>query len=169
MPSRPHLLIVARNALDHNEVKYFVSNAPLNTRPEELLRVGFARYAVERCFEDDKGEVGMDHFEVRNYLSLKRHLILSALSLLFLAEVHREDRGEKSRVDGLPSAFRGQRDDFRAADERQETPKVSARPGRDHRLYATEESRRSQEPPQSDPAAVASDWHQDLLLAPLPA
>jgi len=169
MPSRPHILIVARNALDHNEVKYFMSNAPLNTRQEELLRVAFSRYAVERCFEDDKGEVGMDHFEVRNYLSLKRHLILSALSLLFLAEVHREDRGEKSRVDGLPSAFRGQRDDFRAADERQETPEVSAGPGRDHRLYATEECRRSQEPPQSHLAAIASDWHQDLLPAPLSA
>lgn len=169
VPSRPHLLMVARNALDHAEVKYFVSNAPLNTRHEEVLRVGFVRFAVERCFEDDKGEVGMDHFEVRNYLSLKRHLILSALSLLFLAEVHREDRGEKDGTDGLPGALRGQRDDLRVAHERQETPGVSAEPGRHHRLCATEERRRTQESPQSDPASIAADRHQDLLLTPLSA
>lgn len=60
--------------------------------------MGFSRYAVERCFEDDKSEVGMDHFEVRNYLSLKRHLILSSLSLLFLAEVQQVDRKKKSGV-----------------------------------------------------------------------
>lgn len=124
-PSRPLRLIVARNALDPEEVKYFVSNAPLNTPPEELLRVAFSRYAVERCFEDDKTEVGLDHFEVRNYLSLKRHLMISALSLLFLAEVHRADRGEKSGTDGLPGSDGGQRDDLLAADERQETPGLS--------------------------------------------
>ena len=111
VPGRPHWLIVARNALDKSEVKYFVSNGPLNARHEELLRVGFARHPIERCFEDDKTEVGMDHFEVRNYRSLKRHLILSALSLLFLAEVQQEDRGEKSGVDRLPGADGGQRDD----------------------------------------------------------
>jgi SRSO17 transposase len=169
LPSRAHLLIVARNALDHHEVKSFLSNAPLNTPLKELLRVGFARYAIERCFEDDKGEVGMDHFEVRNYLSLKRHLILSALSLLFLAEIHREDRGEKSGVDGLPGELRSQRDDLRTADERQETPAVPAEPGPDHRLYATQECRRPQEPPQSDPPKAAPHRYQDLLPTPLSA
>jgi SRSO17 transposase len=169
MPSRPHILIVARNALDHNEVKYLVANAPLNTRQAELLRVAFSRYAVERCFEDDKSEVGMDHFEVRNYLSLKRHLIVSALSLLFLAEVHRADRGKKSGTDRLPGTIRGQRDDLLASDERQEAPEISAEPGRDHQLYATEERRRPQEPPQSDAPEVAPNRHQDILLTPLSA
>lgn len=30
-------LVVARNVLDHDEVKYFVSKAPAETRVEELL------------------------------------------------------------------------------------------------------------------------------------
>jgi SRSO17 transposase len=125
VPGRPCLLIVARNALDHNEVKYFVSNAPPKTKLAELLRVGFSRYPIERCFEDDKTEVGMDHFEVRNYLSLKRHLIISSLSLLFLAEVNQQDRGKKIGTDGLPDPHGGQRDDLLSVDERQETPEVS--------------------------------------------
>jgi len=31
LPSRPYHLLVARNALVHNQVKYFVSNAPPGT------------------------------------------------------------------------------------------------------------------------------------------
>jgi len=169
MPSRPHTLIVARNALDHHAVKYFVSNAPLNTRQEELLRVAFARYAIERCFEDDKTEVGMDHFEVRNYRSLKRHLILSALSLLFLAEMHQEDRGEKPGVDRLPGAFRGQRDDLVVIHERPEASELPGASSRQYRLSTANQRRRPQEPPQGHPAPTPPDWHQDLLPTPLSA
>jgi SRSO17 transposase len=106
-PSRPLLLVVARNLLHPGESKYFVSNAPANTPLRELLRVGFGRYPVERCFEDDKTEIGLDHFEVRNYRSLERHLILSAVSLLFLAQVRQEEVKKKSRTDGLPGAHGG--------------------------------------------------------------
>ena len=76
-------LLVARNVLS-GEVKYFLSNAPRETRIEELLYVAFSRWRIERCYEDAKGEVGLDHFEVRKHLPLMRHLVLSMLSLLFL-------------------------------------------------------------------------------------
>lgn len=32
-----------------------------------LLAVGFSRWRIERLFEDSKQEVGLDHFEMRNY------------------------------------------------------------------------------------------------------
>lgn len=111
LPGGPHRLIVARNVTEPSEIKYFVSNAPPGIPMTQLLRVGFGRYPIERCFEDDKTELGMDHFEVRGYPSLKRHLIISSLSLLFLAEVQRQDRGEKSGPDRLPGAHGSQRDD----------------------------------------------------------
>jgi SRSO17 transposase len=167
MPGRPHWLIVARNALDPDEVKYFVSNAPLNTRQEELLRVGFSRYAIERCFEDDKTEVGLDHFEVRNYPSLKRHLIISSLSLLFLAEIHRQDRGEKSGVDGLPGADGGQRDDPLPVDAGEQASGVSATSGAEHRLHAAKERRRPQESSQGGAPPASPSRHQNLLPTPM--
>jgi SRSO17 transposase len=107
LPTAPHVLLVARNALDHQEVKYFLSNAPPDTSTPTLLLVAFSRWKVERMFEDGKGELGMDHFEVRKYLSLRRHLILSCLSYLFLAQFHQEHRGEKPGVDGLPGPHGG--------------------------------------------------------------
>jgi SRSO17 transposase len=104
LPTWPHWLIIARNIDNPDEVKYFLSNAPEGTPLEVLLHVAFSRWHVERCFEDEKSELGMGHFEVRNYRSLKRHLILTAVSHLFLAKVHQDWRGEKSGPDGVPAS-----------------------------------------------------------------
>jgi SRSO17 transposase len=101
MPGPLHWLVVAKPA-DGGDTKYFVSNAASGVPLEVLLHVAFSRWHIERCFEDDKGEIGLDHFEVRNYKSLKRHLILSAVSFLFLAETNERLRGGKPGVDDVP-------------------------------------------------------------------
>ena len=56
--------------------------------------MAFSRWRVERCFEDDKKYVGLDHFEGRGYPGMMRHLILSAVSLLFLARERESLLGE---------------------------------------------------------------------------
>lgn len=99
--ARLHLLI-ARNVLDPTEVKFFVSNAPPHTAVGTLLHVAFSRWRVERCFEDQKSEIGLDQYEGRRYLGLKRHLVLSAVSYLFLASV-RQEWGEKPGVNSVPT------------------------------------------------------------------
>ena len=53
-PAQPGHLVVARNALDRAEVKYFVSNAPAGTRLETLLKVAFSRWRVERALRTRK-------------------------------------------------------------------------------------------------------------------
>lgn len=103
LPTRPHWLIIARNRLNPDEVKFFVSNAPQGTPLEVLLHVAFSRWRVERCFQDEKDKLGLSHFEVRNYVSLRRHWIITSVSHLFLAKVHQRWRGEKSRTDRLPT------------------------------------------------------------------
>lgn len=104
LPGPAYHLVVCRNVLAPDEVKYFVSNAASNTAVPTLLLVAFSRWRVERCFEDEKGELGLDHYEGRSYLGLKRHLILTAVSHLFLAEAHQRLRGEKSGPNGVPGA-----------------------------------------------------------------
>jgi len=54
-------------------------------------------------FEDSKGQLGMDHFEVRRYRAIQRHLVLSAVSHLFLAEFQERERGKKSGPDADPT------------------------------------------------------------------
>ncbi len=102
-------LIVVRNALDHEEVKFFVSNASADVNVETLLLVAFSRWRVERCFQDQKQEIGLDQWEGRHYLGLKRHLILSCVSYLFLARSREQLRGKKSRDHRLPTARRRRR------------------------------------------------------------
>ena len=100
-------LIVARNVLDPMEIKFFVSNAPPGTRVQTMLLVAFSRWRVERCFEDQKQEVGLDQWEGRRWLGLKRHLILTSVSYLFLARVRTKFRGEKAGPDDKPSTCGG--------------------------------------------------------------
>ena len=109
LPGPRHHLMIARNVLDPSELKYFVGFALPRTRVPTLLLVGFSRWRVERCFEDGKGEIGLSHYEGRRYLGLKRHLILSAVSYLFLMEGKEALREKKSRVDGVPGPPGNQR------------------------------------------------------------
>jgi SRSO17 transposase len=105
LPGEPMHLIVARNVLDSEEIKFFVSNAPPETSIQPMLLVAFSRWRVERCFEDHKGEIGLDHYEGRLYLGLKRHMILSAVSYLFLARMRQRLGGEKSGAHRVPGAY----------------------------------------------------------------
>jgi SRSO17 transposase len=109
LPGAELHLVVARNALDHDEVKFFVANAPPETSAQTLLLVAFSRWRVERCFRDQKQEIGLDQWEGRRYLGLKRHLILSCVSYLFLAQVRQRLRGKKCGSDALPSPRRRRR------------------------------------------------------------
>lgn len=93
-PSKRLRLLVAESALT-GEMKYFLSNAPIETPVSSLLAVAFSRWNVERSFEDAKQEVGLEHFEVRGYRSVQRHFAVSMTSLLFLSRVSRRLRGEK--------------------------------------------------------------------------
>jgi SRSO17 transposase len=104
LPSRPHHLLITRNVKNPEEIKFFLSNAPQSVSIETLLLVAFSRWRIERLFEDTKTELGLDHFEVRKYISITRHFILTCVSHLFLAEFWLEHRGKKSRADHLPSA-----------------------------------------------------------------
>src|SRR5262249_24856288 len=105
-PGPPVHLLAARNALDRAELKYFVSNAPARTSVKTLLLVAFTRWRVERCFEDEKTELGFDHFEGRSYTGLIRHQRLVALTHLFCARVCERWRGEKPGTDVLPGEGR---------------------------------------------------------------
>jgi SRSO17 transposase len=102
IPREPCWLLVARHVLT-GEMKYFLSNAPADTAPELLLHVAFSRWHIERLFEDGKSHIGLDHFEVRNYQPVIRHLILSMLSLLFLVQQTHRLREKKSPLDRAPS------------------------------------------------------------------
>jgi SRSO17 transposase len=161
LPGEALHLLVARNVLNPDERKFFTSNAPPGTRVETLLLVAFSRWRVERCFEDQKSELGLDQYEGRRYLGLKRHLILSSVSYLFLSRV-RQEWGEKpSRVDGLPVAHGDGCVGSLLGIEIASIAGASAgEGGQEDHLGAAAKCDGSQEPHQADTPKVTRNWHK---------
>jgi len=91
LPGKAHYLIIARNVLNPDEIKYFVTNmvpSPDGVTLERLLWIAFCRAPIEQCFERCKQQLGMDHFEVRGWLGIHRHLYITQLSFLFCSIMH---------------------------------------------------------------------------------
>jgi SRSO17 transposase len=114
LPGPLHELIVARNALKPNEIKYFVSNRVSGhgcVTLESQLHVAFSRFSVERCFELSKQEVGMGDCELRTWTGIHRHGYISQVSLLFCARIQRKLREKNDRrivSDGRTDSCGGQ-------------------------------------------------------------
>jgi SRSO17 transposase len=166
LPGPTHTLIVARNVLDPTEIKYFLSNLPAGrdgATLEWMLSVGFSRAAVERCFQLGKRDLGMDHFEMRSWLGIHRHLYISQLSLLFCARVQ-QDLREKNDGYALPDGRAGARGGRRLAPGPElpaaMPPGRLSEGGQPDRLPPASQPPGPQGPPQSDLAAAAPGGHQ---------
>jgi SRSO17 transposase len=160
LPSRPHRLIVARNVLNPDEVKFFLSNAPESVPLETLLLVAFSRWRIERLFEDSKSELGLDHFEVRHFRSIARHLILTCVSHLFLAEFRENHRGKKSRPDHRPTADRHASSRAAVAARGALFPKSRRGPCRAIGFNPAAKRPGWRLTPQTNHPAFAGDWNQ---------
>lgn len=159
LPGAAQHLIIARNVLDPSELKFFLSNAPANTSVGTLLKVAFSRWRIERCFEDQKSEIGLDHYEGRRYLGLKRHLILSSVSYLFLARVREEWAGEKSGPDGVPTPHGDGRAGALVVAGATGLGAVAGEDGREDREETAEQRPRAAEPHEKDTTIVARVRH----------
>lgn len=164
LPEGPYHLLVCYHPFT-GEIKYFLSNAPEETRVSKLLHVAFGRWHIERCFEDGKGEVGLDHWEGRRWIGLKRHLILSTVSYLFLAKTCQTLRGEKSRVDCVPGQDGDGCDCARPAVQLGCTA-VPVRTSREtHRILPTAQRDGPRQPQTKDDRQVAPQRHHALWPA----
>lgn len=81
-------LLVRRHIDDpDNEFGAYVVFAPEDTTLEELARVAGSRWQIEVAFEGAKGEVGLDHYEVRSWDGWYRHITLALFAHAFLAVI----------------------------------------------------------------------------------
>ena len=87
LPAAELWLIIRRNLDDPSEIKYFFSNAPISTPLNEFVRISGMRWPIETIFEESKGEVGMDHYEMRSWLGWHHHMLLVALAHHFLVRL----------------------------------------------------------------------------------
>jgi SRSO17 transposase len=91
-----HGLLVRRSVSTPEELAYYLVFAPAGTSVEEIVRVAGTRWSIEDFFKLAKGQVGLDHYEVRSWQGWHRHMTLALWALAILAvETARAKRGSR--------------------------------------------------------------------------
>jgi hypothetical protein len=70
--------------------KYYRCNAPKSTPVKTLARLTAWRWPVETTIEECKGELGLDHYEVRGWTGWHHHTTMTMLSHHFLVKLRVE-------------------------------------------------------------------------------
>ena len=96
-PGKGHWLLAPRSVAKAGELAYYVCFGAADTTLEELVRVAGTMWAIEECFEEAKGEVGLDQYEVRLWGGWYRHITLAMLAQAYLAVIRHQamEQGEK--------------------------------------------------------------------------
>jgi SRSO17 transposase len=79
-PLHPHWrrwLLVRRSLSDPTERTAYIVCAPAGTALDTVVQVAGRRWTVEQCFEEAKGEVGLDQYAVRSWTGWYRHITLA--------------------------------------------------------------------------------------------
>ncbi len=92
-------LLIRRSLSDPTDLAYYLCAAPARTPLRELARVAGTRWAIEETFQTAKGEVGLDHYQVRRYDGWYRHITLAMLAHAFLTVT----RAHAQKKDHRPS------------------------------------------------------------------
>jgi SRSO17 transposase len=74
-------LLVRRSVSDPTDLTAYVVFAPQDVTLEAVVRVAGSRWTIESGFEAAKGEVGLDHYEVRSWTGWYRHITLAMWAL----------------------------------------------------------------------------------------
>jgi SRSO17 transposase len=85
-------LLVRRSCTEPTELTGYVVFAPATATLDEQVRVAGLRWTVEESIQTAKGEVGLDHYEVRSWTGWYRHVTLAMWAQAFLTVV-RAERG----------------------------------------------------------------------------
>jgi len=95
-------LLVRRSRSD-GELAFDACYGPAAASLVGLVRVAGLRWAVEEAFQQAKGEVGLDHYEVRRWPGWYRHTTLALLAHAFLAVTRAKASGPQ-RAKGATAA-----------------------------------------------------------------
>lgn len=98
-------LLVRRSISDPSEVTGYIAFARASTPLSEMVRVAGTRWTVEESIQCAKGEVGLDHYEVRSWTGWYRHMTLAMWAQAFLTVIRKEsdaELGPKKRLINRP-------------------------------------------------------------------
>ena len=95
-PHAEEWLLIEWPRAEKEPTKYWVSTLPLNTKLKALIKMAKHRWIIERDYEELKQELGLGHFEGRNWRGFHHHATLCIAAYGFLV-------AERTRFSPLPA------------------------------------------------------------------
>jgi len=80
-----HWVLIRRKISDPADLAFFYTHAPGLVSLSILITVAGKRWPVEECFQQGKGQAGLDQHQLRLWHSFHRHTVLSMCALALLA------------------------------------------------------------------------------------
>jgi SRSO17 transposase len=107
-------VLLRRSMTEPSEVTAYVVFAPATATVAELVRVAGMRWTVEESIQTAKGEVGLDHYEVRSWTGWYRHMTLAMWAQAFLAVLRSEMGADVAPKKGVVQRRASSLADFKA-------------------------------------------------------
>src|SRR5215472_3471204 len=89
-------LLVRRNLSDPSKRAYYRVAGPATLTLSEVVHIAGRRWTIEEGIEEAKGEVGLDHYEVRTYRAWYRFMTLALFAHAVLSVVRHHVREKKA-------------------------------------------------------------------------
>lgn len=100
----PDVWLIFRRNRTTGEIKFYLSNAPIETTIQTFAWLSGMRWPIETCFEEGKQELGMGDYQVRSWTGWHHHMTLVILAHFFLVRVKLRLK-EKAPALTLPQAI----------------------------------------------------------------
>ncbi len=94
-------LLFRRSISQPSKVAAYRAFARADTSLAEQVRAAAMRWTVEERIQTGKGEVGLDHYEVRSWTGWYRHMTLAMWAQAFLTVIRAEQGAEEAPKKGL--------------------------------------------------------------------
>ncbi len=102
---RARWVLIRRNLSDRSERASYRVYAPATTTLAQVVRVTGSRWKIEEGYEQAKGEVGLDEYEVRTWRAWYRYVTLALLAYAALVVMQGQARAQEKKVALLGSGL----------------------------------------------------------------
>jgi SRSO17 transposase len=111
-------LLIRRSISDPDEVNAFLCFYRKGTPLQKLAEISGIRWTIEQSFEESKGEVGLDQYEVRTYNGWYRHITL-AMSAHAIISVTKAKVADTGRITYSPPPERLENESLTSNEEKE--------------------------------------------------
>ncbi len=96
---RARWVLIRRSLSDRSERAYYRVYAPATTTLAEVVRVTGSRWKIEEGYEQAKGQVGLDQYEVRTWRAWHRYVTLALLAYAALVVMRGQARAQEKKAE----------------------------------------------------------------------